>query len=134
VDGRSLCDVQGLEEPGRSAVTATFLVPAPTHSLLNHPQREHLSVLLSQMEDALDRLRVVSQPRTGVERCLTVVDDDLPVRLRNGIEPIVTRLRECAEHLTGYGPVAPGLDAALDPALRELHDGWAAIKRLLADR
>lgn len=133
--------------------------------MLNLPQREHLTVLLAQMERALDKLG------SGVRsHRLTVVDDDLPHDFERRIEPIIDRIRNqidalverfdltprreslarsvsaivtaelvriedsYSRNLHGYGEVAAGLPEVLDPALRDLHESWHAISRVLGEQ
>jgi hypothetical protein len=59
---------------------------------LNHPQREHLAVMLAQMEDALDHVARLAgaEPPTGR---LTTYDDDVPPAFADRVGPTVTRLR-----------------------------------------
>jgi hypothetical protein len=144
-------------------------MPAEPHALLNHPQREHLAVLLAQMEDALDKLAAAAEPPCGPRHHLTMIDDDLPAELATQVQPVIQSLRgqiarlaaefrlrprrmsrarfavatvtaelvriedSYAGSLRGYGDVTPDLANVLDPALRQLHDGWARMYRALTD-
>ena len=60
--------------------------------LLNHPQREHLAVMLAQMEDALDSVARLARTEPPTGR-LTAYDDDVPPVFADRVGPTITRLR-----------------------------------------
>jgi hypothetical protein len=60
--------------------------------LLNHPQREHLAVMLAQMEDALDKIARLAGAESTTGR-LTTYEDDMPPGFASHVDATVTRLR-----------------------------------------
>ncbi len=60
--------------------------------LLNHPQREHLAVMLAQMEDALDHVARLARAELPTGR-LATYDDDMPPGFADRVEATMARLR-----------------------------------------
>jgi hypothetical protein len=79
----------------------------PPHSLLNHPQREHLAVLLAQMEHALDKLGALARPHASNSR-LTVTEADLPRDFERRIDPIIQRIRDQIDTFVDRFGLRPG--------------------------
>jgi hypothetical protein len=68
-------------------------MPVPPYPLLNHPQREHLSILLAHMEDALDKVERAAESRHPSRQHLTVVADDLPPDFAQEAQAVIAALR-----------------------------------------
>ena len=75
-------------------MTMTQLPP-----VLNENQRRHFSVLLVSLDEALARIEQFSARDRPSWGPLTDYADDLPPHFRDGIEPLVTDLRQRILHL-----------------------------------
>lgn len=101
--------------------------------VLNEPQRRHFAVLLGMLEETLREVeRMASGGATaGLSRpSSTTCRRSLPLLITS-----VMRVEDStSDKLRGYGAVHPSVARAVDPVVREIHDGLAAVAAELEPR
>jgi hypothetical protein len=81
--------------------------PEPNAPLLNVPQRRHFEVFLSQLQDALVEVEILSTPSDGRTDALITYDDDLAPGFAKRMHPLLESLRDDIADLARLLEVKP---------------------------